>query len=184
MKAESNKCEIIVQLIEASREEEATGIIMDTCYDNLQRTLRRNYPNEKSFPDDLIHDATVMGIMALIKSIKSNKFICQNENSPCAFIAIVARRKLSKHWEKEKNNPQSSGIENIPHESVEQSGGKNIDIDIILANASPRCKELIILRIFKGLSFKEIGENLGITTANARVQYHNCIGKLRDTFNN
>lgn len=183
MKAEDDKCKKIVALIQKEKTNDAASTIMSLCYDNLFKTLRKGYPNKHTFPDTMIHDAVITGVVALIKFIKEGKFTCVNDNSPCAFIATVARRQLNKYWEKEKKSPLVADSEKTPDKSVEPSEDAKIDAEIILAQASLRCKELIKLRLFEGLPFKEIGEKLGITTENAKVQYHKCIKRLRDSFN-
>lgn len=184
MKAEDSKCKKTVALIQKKKTNEVGDIIMSLCYDNLCKTSRRAYPNKHTFPDDMIHSVIITGIVTLIQYItKKGNFDCVDDNSPCAFIATVARRQLNKHWEKEKKSPLVAHSEKMPDESVEPSGNEKIDAEIILAHASPKCKQLITLRIFEDLPFKEIGEKLGITTENAKVQYHKCIKRLRDSFN-
>ncbi len=184
MEAEDDKCKKIVALIQKGKTNDAADIIMSLCYDNLCKTLRRAYPNKHTFSDDVIHNAIITGIVTLIQYItKKENFDCVDDNSPCAFIATVARRQLNKHWEKEKKSPLVAHSEKTPDESVEPTENEKIDAEIILTHASPKCKQLITLRIFEDLPFKEIGEKIGITTENAKVQYHKCIKGLRASFN-
>ena len=42
-------------------------------------------------------------------------------------------------------------------------------------------KSALTLRIFQGLSFKEIGQTIGCTAGSARVNYRHAILKLKDT---
>jgi len=187
MKTGNDKCEQIVALIREEKTNKAAVIIMSLCYDNLFKTLRRQYSNKNTFPDSIIHDAIIEGIMALIKQIKRGRFNCVNDNSPCAFIAKVARNKLSKIWQKEKKNPNPYGEGEMTNQIPDDAEPDEEDITeeyakIILTKASPKCRKLIMLRLYEGLRFKDIGEKLNITTENARVQYHKCIKKLKDTF--
>lgn len=50
-----------------------------------------------------------------------------------------------------------------------------------LANLPEKQRGAVTLRVFEGLSFKEIGEIIGCSEGSARVNYHHGIQKLRET---
>lgn len=49
-----------------------------------------------------------------------------------------------------------------------------------LANLPEKQRGAVALRVFEGLSFKEIGEIIGCSEGSARVNYHHGIQKLRE----
>ncbi len=49
-----------------------------------------------------------------------------------------------------------------------------------LAGLPEKQRGAVVLRVFEGLSFKEIGEIIGCSEGSARVNYHHGIQKLRE----
>ena len=73
----------------------------------------------------------------------------------------------------------------LPAAGEDPSAGVTLRFEVarvraVLADLPEKQRLSVSLRIFEGLSFREIGETIGSTEGSARVNYHHGIQRLRE----
>ncbi len=60
---------------------------------------------------------------------------------------------------------------------------KHMDISAALSNLSDKLRDVVVLNVYQGLNYKEIGDILDIPEGTVKSRMHLAIGKLREFFN-
>lgn len=88
-------------------------------------------------------------------------------------------RKANKNYHVEINERQVNSVLDEINESSNFSVGKQEELIVILNGLKDQEVDLIDLRFFQKLSFKEIADLYGITEANAKMKLYRLIEKIR-----
>ena len=78
----------------------------------------------------------------------------------------------------EENAPEVSQ-EAVAEEALSQAGERS-SLRLAVAQLPSRQREVLSLRVYQDLPFKEIAQKVGISVGNARVSYHVAVKALRE----
>jgi RNA polymerase sigma-70 factor, ECF subfamily len=105
-----------------------------------------------------------------------------------SWLFCLAKTELNEYYRKEKLMPKSSS-DNIVlpfYDSCkfEQAEAENMKerLKIVLSRLKVEEKQLIDLKYFQSYTYAEIGEQLGISTVNAKVKTFRAVERLRAMF--
>jgi len=142
-----------------------------------------------------VEDMSQSAFIAVASALKSY----DGEQSLPKFISLIAQRAAIDEYRKTRAAKRSGEV-NLDLDSVEDATttleeapelqDERLDkarlaqrLRSALNELEPRCRDLITLRYFRELSFKEIGESFGVTENTATVQTRRCLESLREKFN-
>lgn len=137
---------------------------------DLRTFLRGRFPNLRDV-DDLIQETYAR----FFRARSSSKI-----REPRAYLFATARHAAFDHYRRNRNvaarslgeTELESVVEDSPNAAENASRGQELEMLNQAIEALPdRCKEVLKLRRFQGLSYREIGEKLGISenTVNAQL---------------
>lgn len=107
-----------------------------------------------------------------------------------AWLYIIARRKLVSYYRKFKQNDSIDAMEDyqLPGDnSMEQATNLMACRQAVakaLARLDERSRDVIVLKYFDGLSYREIGEKMGLTEGNARVICSRALSTMQNILGN
>lgn len=149
---------------------------MDDIYQEYARTVYK-YLLSKTHSEDLAEELTQETFYQALRSIDRFDETCKISTWLCA----IAKNQLLSYWRK---HPQTENLEdaNLTLESAETDVLGSLE-RIALIKKLHLCpepfREVLYLRIFGALSFREIGEIMGRTENWARVTFYRGKEKLR-----
>ncbi len=97
--------------------------------------------------------------------------------------ANEARGILRKKGRRKELNLEAAGPVAAPGETAEEALGRSEEaagVRRLLAELPEKQREAVTLRVFEGLSFREIGALIDSSEGAARVNYHHGIKRLRE----
>ena len=122
--------------------------------------------------EELAQELTQETFLRAIESLGRYDGTCRISTWLCQ----IARHILYQHWEKEKRSFHVELDEEIPAgENTEQSAIHRIELSTVreaLERLPKQTRDLVKLRAFTDLSFRDIGEMLGKSENWARVTYY------------
>jgi RNA polymerase sigma-70 factor (ECF subfamily) len=100
-----------------------------------------------------------------------------------AWLTGAMRNACAEYWRRHGYLERADYVLRIPvdnhrHDSV----AERIDMRRVLRAMSERCRRVLLLKHFQGLSLKELAEHLGVTVNNAKQIVHRCTGEARRRF--
>lgn len=108
---------------------------------------------------------------------KFNTF--RGDSHPMAWLKTITYNTCYNHLNRNKSKAWNEMDETRHSEmAVPESQKRGFDPSL-LRILSPAERSVLIARIYDGLSFREVAENLNTTENSAKVSYHNAIKKLR-----
>lgn len=156
---------------------------VDDIYQKYARTVYK-YLLSKTRDEDIAEELVQETFYQAIKSINRFDGSCKVSTWLCA----IAKNQLLAYWRK---NPKQSSIdnpdENINSNALEIDSAESSVLDSLnkiellkkLHSSPEPYREILYLRIFGDLSFREIGEIMGKTETWARVNFYRGKEKLR-----
>jgi len=156
--------------------ENADNIALKYIIDNKQK----NIASKLRIPvhikeDDLFNHA----LYDLWKYVKKHDFDTSRKDAIERFLYVVCRRYIIRNSGNEDTN-----IEEVAElaDCVLCSMEKKLRLLLleVFDQLGTGCKEVLDLRYFEGLKYKEIAEKTDYTEKSARVKASNCIGKLKE----
>ena len=157
--------------------------------------LYRKYGNQMvSYASKLMRSKTLaMDIVQdvfLELSKHENKLISMEETGRKSYILISVKHRCFKQAAKLENTPAVLPFDESIHGNTEPGITDPADLldkkseNMVLHHAvntlSPKYREVIMLRYFCGLSYREIGQTLNITTVNARTIAKRARNELKE----
>lgn len=109
----------------------------------------------------------------------------RNESSVKTWLYAIAKNKCKDHFRSAfvRRVTISNRIESPPGESVEdvvmQSMQRNAVWEALL-KLKQQYREVVILHTKEDMTFKEVGDVMGLSESTARVKYHRAVRQLRD----
>ncbi len=125
--------------------------------------------NEEEAAEDLVHDSYIKANekKLVFPSLDDAKFwlIRVVKNASLNYAKRRIREANAYHKVLYESRPQIEGGESVllKNETVEK-------VKAALEQLPPKMKEVLVLREYGGLNYKEIGETLGITEGNVKVR--------------
>lgn len=99
------------------------------------------------------------------------------------WIYQIARNTVTDHYRQSKNNLNIDDIWDLHNdEDVERDTDTRLQLEKVhqhLQKLKPEHREILLLRLWNDLSFKEIGEIVGKSEANCKMIVHRALGKLQ-----
>ena len=90
-----------------------------------------------------------------------------------AYLFAVARNKLS------RSAPETEALELVPEPATNPQPADAVAVREALANLPPEQREVVVLKVWQGHTFAEIGRLLGIPPNTASSRYRYALEKLR-----
>lgn len=101
-----------------------------------------------------------------------------------AWLYTIARNLVTDYYRRKKDDLNIEdvwGISSGEDLSVDSDNRKKIEeVKKYLSKLSPEHREIVVLRIWEGLSYKEIAEALGKSEESCKMMFSRVIGKLRN----
>jgi RNA polymerase sigma factor (sigma-70 family) len=162
-----------------------------TCHDTfLRKTVRRASPSAASLVDDLTHDVYV--------HLWGNDFHVlrqwQREHPLRAYLGTITTRlvwerlsRLQPVWERVEEDPYAIAGGSEPRDlaSTPEEAVAAHEIRCIVRDALARLddwkRQVVELRFVRDLSYREIGDEIGITSNNAGVRIIRALDELKVT---
>ena len=132
--------------------------------------------------DDAL-DVTQETFIDLWEGLK--KFQYKSEEAFYGLIFLIAKRKLYKTYEADRTH-RTVPIEESKDITYEDRSKLNIEhggyLDKYIAMLNDKYRNILKLRYFSGMTFREIANNLDIKETTAKVRHHRGIKKLKTIF--
>lgn len=169
--------QLLGDAIRASRtgDQDAFRQIFDHCHDKLFRYLLARTPSR----DDAL-DLTQDTFVDLWQALP--RFRYASDRQFFAFVFTIAKRKLAKYY--------AAAPRTVEFDEAHIAGSFSLDIEDYrqltrsIASLSINYQEMLHLRYWGGLSWKETAATLGITEVAAKVWHHRALRKLQRTYHN
>lgn len=150
---------------------------MDEIYQKYAQMVYR-YLLSKTRSEDLAEELTQETFYQAIKSIGRYDGSCKISTWLCA----IAKNQLLAYYRKhpaEEDVDAQSGLSGASVEAEILDAEHRVELMRKLHSCPEPFREILYLRIFGGLSFKEIGEIMGKTENWARVSYYRAKERLK-----
>lgn len=150
---------------------------MDEIYQKYAQMVYR-YLLSKTRSEDLAEELTQETFYQAIKSIGRYDGSCKISTWLCA----IAKNQLLAYYRKhpaEEDVDAQSGLSGASVEAEILDAEHRVELMRKLHSCPEPYREILYLRIFGGLSFKEIGEIMGKTENWARVSYYRAKERLK-----
>jgi RNA polymerase sigma-70 factor (ECF subfamily) len=151
---------------------------MEEVYRQYARTVYR-YLVSLCHDPDLAEELTQETFCQAIRSVGSYDGRCKMSTWLCGVAKNVLRTHLRKHPPAEPLEDAPLAVPSAEAETI--SGEERLGLMRRLHALPEPCREVVYLRIFGSLSFREIGEVLDRTENWARVTFYRAKEKLKDT---
>lgn len=174
------------ELLEKIRKGEDNEVL-DHLYKQTLPKIKR-YILINSGQEDDAYDVFQEAIMAFYRYVKQDKFKDQYDID--SFIYSVSRNLWINKAKKEKKivHPEQPKDENDPADSAEEimiSEEKRKTLLQLMEKTGSRCKQLLQLSFFHGMSPAEICDKMGFTNENAvKTKKYKCKEKLAEIIRN
>jgi RNA polymerase sigma factor (sigma-70 family) len=93
-----------------------------------------------------------------------------------AWLYTVAQRRFA---DEARRSARTMQLEVSPRRQAEYSEPVGSAIATALSRLQPEQRSVVVLKLLRGLSFAEIGEELGITPAAAKMRFSRALAALR-----
>ena len=163
-------------------DEAAFGTLVDR-HRALVFSLMRRYASSPEDAADLTQQAFLRALEA-----SSRVFSRWRLSGPMPFRAWLIRIALNlaknharqgRRWLRAVEVPEAEAPGESAHESLERAERERA-VRAAVLTLPRRQREVLTLRVDAGLGFRDIAESLGITEANAKVNFHHAVKRLRE----
>lgn len=100
-----------------------------------------------------------------------------------AWIFGIARNRLTDHWRRARPAVDLEAIAELPgDDDTSATGGRAVDMTTarrVLASLSAAQREIVLLRLWDGLSYREIADLTGTTENACKVNFCRALQKLK-----
>lgn len=100
-----------------------------------------------------------------------------------SFVFTIAKRKLIRHYNT-RTHDSLDDIDIHVHPSVDADVHDPDGMRGLVAQLPEKYRDVVELRYWSGLSFAEIGQQLGLTENNAKVRHHRAMKELERLIHN
>lgn len=143
-----------------------------------------------------VQDITQSTFLALATSLNSY----DSKHSLARFVCVVAERVLIDEYRRTKAGKRDADTESVEHHDGVEDGSRMVQSELeppdvqmeraqlvshlrgALGGLDPRCRELIHLRYYDELPFREIAAIAGLTENTLTVQTRRCLEKLKAVY--
>ncbi len=167
-----------LQLVSLSQkgDSEAFGRVYDTYLPKIY-----NFIYHKTNHRETAEDLTSKTFFKALEKIKT--FSPQKNASFSSWIYMIARNTVIDHYRINKNDLDINDFFNLHSgENQEESvHNKNVlsEVQKKLTELSPMQREIVVLRVWEGLSYKEISQIINKSENSSKMAFSRAIGKIR-----
>jgi RNA polymerase sigma-70 factor, ECF subfamily len=159
----------------ARGEEAAFAELYDASADRLYRYVLGRVGSPESAADVLQ--------TAFLRAVKNRKKF-RNVENPIAYLFQIARNEASRNWRNRIKDQRSNSLESVGDIAAADRTSDDADyVASALSQLSPDDRELVELKTYAGLTFREIGEIVGLPLATVATRYRRVLTSLRDRLN-
>jgi RNA polymerase sigma-70 factor (ECF subfamily) len=159
-----------------SGKSEAFGLI----YDHYIRQIY-NFIYYKTLHKETAEDLTSLTFMKALKSIGGFR---TGQGTFSAWLYMIARNNVKDHYRTAKNDINMDDIYDLADDTdplVDADNTVTLEkVRSYLAKLEPEQRELVTMRLWDGLAFKEIADALGLSEANSKMIFYRTMTKLRE----
>jgi len=161
----------------ARGEEAAFAKLYDACADRLYRYLLGRVGSPESAADVLQ--------TAFLRAVKNRKKF-RNVENPVAYLFQIARNEASRNWRKRIRDKRSNSLDSVGDiaAAATHTGDDADYVASALSQLSLDDRELVELKTYGGLTFREIGELVGLPLATVATRYRRALESLRVRLSN
>ena len=156
---------------------QSKGIVMEEIYQKYAQTVYK-YLLSKTQNADLAEELTQETFYQAVRSIERFDGSCRISTWLCA----IAKNQLSAYYRKhpaEEDIDTQPGLSGASVETEILSAERRVELMRTLHSCPEPYREILYLRIFGNLSFREIGEIMGKSENWARVSYYRAKERLK-----
>ena len=157
----------------ARGDEAAFAELYDACADRLYRYLLCRVGSPEAAADVLQ--------MTFLRVVKNRRRFRKVKN-PVAYLFQIARNETARAWKGRRSEVSTLPIESL--DSVAASTSRSEDdtetIRAALASLTADDRELVELKLYAGLTFREIAELSGLPPGTVATRYRRTMETLRD----
>jgi RNA polymerase sigma-70 factor, ECF subfamily len=151
----------------------AFRLLFDETRDDLFRFIRLRVSTREDALDVLQECYVDMW-----QALKSGKFVYVSDPELRGFLCLIARRRIAKLYRLWKPQVSLEDIVETSDTSFEEVSERGAAVSA-LQKLSHRDREVVELRYFSGLSFREIADLLNSGESAVKVRHHRAIEKLK-----
>lgn len=149
----------------------------------IRQTVRFQIWGKKFEAEEVIQNTR----LALLSCFREGKYKGKGLTTyVCRIAAIQSVMEMRRHYRSEKYRAewseqanQQPGPAGNPLTTLLEREKKDRAIRV-LKTLGKLCRQLLMLKFYKGLSYREIGGRLGLTEVNVRVSVHRCLQKSKE----
>lgn len=149
-------------------------------YDNYIKKIY-NFIYFKTLHKETAEDLTSL---TFIKALEKIKQFDPNRGAFSAWLYSVARNNVTDYFRGKKDNADIEDIYDLAdaHDLEIDSHNRLIfeEVSKYLNKLGVKQKEILIMRLWEGLAFKEIADKLNMTEANCKMIFYRAVLKLRE----
>ncbi|UPA22920.1 sigma-70 family RNA polymerase sigma factor [Candidatus Peribacteria bacterium] len=146
--------------------------------DAVYRFLHR-----RTLVKEIAEDLTSVTFMKAMESIRSFK---SDRGELRAWLYRIARNTLIDHYRKNRPSVDIESVWDLPSDDItEMRTEKNMDATALheaMQTLSKDQRTIVLLRMWEGLSYKEIADLTGKTENNAKVIFSRAVSQLRSNY--
>lgn len=151
----------------------------DAIYTNNVDAVYR-YLYRRTLHKEIAEDLTSTAFLKAMESIRS---FDPSKGKLRAWLYRIARNVLIDHYRSSRPTADIESVWDLPGDEVAGlAAERNIDAALLhkaLATLTPDQREIVLLRVWEGLSHKEIADLTGKTEANSKVLFSRAVAGLR-----
>jgi len=149
-------------------------------YDRYIRQIY-NFIYYKTLHKETAEDLTSQTFMKALKAMGDFK---SGTGTFSAWLYMVARNSVIDHYRSAKNDANLEDIFDLASDAdplVDADNAVTLEkVRSYLAKLKPEQRELVTMRLWDGLAFKEIADALGLSEANSKMIFYRTMTKLRE----
>jgi len=149
-------------------------------YDRYIRQIY-NFIYYKTLHKETAEDLTSQTFMKALKAIGAFK---TGSGTFSAWLYMIARNLVIDHYRAAKNDANLEDIFDLASDAdplVDTDNAITLEkVKSYLVKLKPEQRELVTMRLWDGLGFKEIAAALGLTEANSKMIFYRTMTKMRE----
>lgn len=149
-------------------------------YDHFVKKIY-NYIYYRTYRRDLSEDLTSLTFLKALEKLGTFK---PDRGTFSAWLYRIAHNALMDHFRQKKGQMSLDDIKEVAGKAdVEADADNRVKWEKLkpfLEKLSPREKDIILMRVWDGLSYKEIGDVLGSSEASCKMAYSRAVRYLRN----
>ena len=148
-------------------------------YDHFAKKIY-NYLYYRTYRRDLSEDLASLTFLKALEKLDTFK---PDRGPFSAWLYRIAHNALMDHFRAKKGQVSLDDVKEIAGKSDVESDAENRlkwqKLEPFLKKLSPRDRDIILMRVWDGLSYREIGEVLGSSEASCKMAYSRAVRFLR-----